>query len=60
MSSYAQRLITVQLQTQEERLQCAICEYLLNGPLQFPCGHRVCTPCARQLKQQRYDVELGT
>ena len=37
----------------EERLQCAICTYLLNGPLQFPCGHRICTPCARKLKQDK-------
>ena len=51
--SHMQRLSPAHLQTKEERLQCAICEYLLNGPLQFPCGHRVCTPCARKLKQQK-------
>ena len=39
------------LTTADDRLQCAICGYLLNGPLQFPCGHRICTPCARKLKQ---------
>ena len=38
----------------EERLQCAICSYLVVGPLQFNCGHRICTSCARQLKQERY------
>ena len=39
----------------EERLQCAICSYLVVGPLQFNCGHRICTSCARQLKQERYE-----
>ena len=42
------------IRTKEERLRCVICTYLLNGPLQFPCGHRTCTPCARKLKQERY------
>ena len=40
--------------TSEEKFQCAICQYLLDGPLQFPCGHQICTPCARKLKQRRY------
>ena len=41
------------IRTKEERLQCVICTYLLNGPLQLPCGHRICTPCARKLKQDK-------
>ena len=44
------------IKTSDERLQCAICTYLLNGPLQFPCGHLVCTPCARKIKQDKYVV----
>ena len=44
------------IETTNERLQCAVCTYLLNGPLQFPCGHRICTPCARRLKQNKYVV----
>ena len=44
------------IKTTNERLQCAVCTYLLNGPLQFPCGHRICTPCARRLKQDKYVV----
>ena len=42
------------IQIRDERLQCAICIYLAVGPLQFKCGHRICTSCARRLKQQRY------
>ena len=38
----------------DERLQCAKCSYLVVGPLQLKCGHRICTSCARTLKQQRY------
>ena len=37
----------------DDRFQCAICTYLLNAPLQFPCGHRICTLCARKLKQDK-------
>ena len=44
------------IQTDDERLQCTVCTYLLNGPLQFPCGHRICMPCARKLKQDKYDL----
>ena len=54
--SYIQGTLLAQFHTKEERLQCAVCEYLLSGPLQFPCGHRICTPCARKLKQQRCDL----
>ena len=42
-----------QLTTSDERLQCAVCHYLLRGPLQLPCGHRVCTQCATGLKRQK-------
>ena len=38
----------------DERLQCAICSYLVVGPLQLTCGHRICTSCGRKLKQKRY------
>ncbi|XP_065897101.1 TNF receptor-associated factor 5-like [Dysidea avara] len=44
------------LPTSEERFQCSVCHYLLSGPLQFPCGHRICTPCARRLKQQGVQI----
>ncbi|XP_065897104.1 TNF receptor-associated factor 3-like isoform X2 [Dysidea avara] len=42
----------VQLKILDERLQCIQCHFLLNGPLQLQCGHRLCTPCAVKLKQQ--------
>ncbi|XP_065897121.1 TNF receptor-associated factor 5-like isoform X2 [Dysidea avara] len=42
-----------QLPTSEDRFQCAVCHTLLNGPLQVPCCHRICTPCGRKLKQQK-------
>ena len=38
----------------DERLQCAKCSYLAVGPLQLKCGDRICTSCARILKQQGY------
>jgi len=44
----------VQLKVQDERLQCIQCHFLLNRPLQLQCGHRLCTPCAAKLKQQRF------
>ena len=44
------------IHARDERLQCAICTYLLSGPLKFPCAHRVCTPCARKLKQDKLVV----
>jgi len=48
----------VQLSTLDERLQCVRCGFLLNGPLQLQCSHRICTPCAMKLKQQRYSYSL--
>ena len=40
-------------ETLDERLRCVECYSLLIGPLQVPCGHRICTPCAQELKQRK-------
>lgn len=46
--------ITSLIKISDERLQCTICSYLVVGPLQLTCGHRICTSCGRKLKQKRY------
>ncbi|XP_065897132.1 TNF receptor-associated factor 3-like [Dysidea avara] len=56
MTTAARHAVTktslIQLNTVDERLQCVRCGFLLNGPLQLQCSHRICTPCAMKLKQQ--------
>ena len=58
MAVVLRSLIALILTTTDNRLQYAICTYLLNASLRLPCVHRICMPCARKQKPDKYRLKF--